>query len=362
MGTYKKDWQYFQKELGLQQQYQKELNAIQNDYAQENMLLANKLNRQNTIDSAKMQKDSMIKAGISTAGLDNGGEAPSVNATSATPSNAPNVGAAIQARAQMRAQNLSLISSIPDAIQGVLQGMQSINQARLASDQAHYVRAQTDAQKITNTTLAAENMARINGMLKRGDLDGERYQALKRANKLFDATYDAEVSKKFDEALGIKLENNIRQSKLDLMELDKQYKDIQNKLSDKDLERMTFIVSKQKEQYELDKKELLSRVNLNDAKAVEALSNQLLNMAKEYGQKVENQLKEAKIPFAPELAKLEFNSKQNENYLLQHSISIAGEQLKQQEFKTEHMNADRINGLVMGYLGVGADVVKALSN
>lgn len=127
---------------------QKELMALQQQYARENASTANQYARQNAMDAAYLEKLGKQKAGINTAFGQSGSVA---SVSSPAPASTPSV-----------PSPLGLGSSIA-ALQGsISNSITSVSQALLQHEEAKKAASERKQVDIDNITRAAENTARIN--------------------------------------------------------------------------------------------------------------------------------------------------------------------------------------------------------
>ena len=277
------------KQARFQQQLQLELMQKQNELAQQNAAIDYQRQRELITDNALLTKLGRKQAGLSTAGDF------TTSASSAPQIASPSVPSA----PSMSDPSVRMLQGV-EAVQASANTLldSSIKQAQKAN-----LDSQTERQNIANTFALDKEIAEVYKLQKDGQISkAEADTRLENLKRLRETTGDyIEQQRQVTQQQQFETkrkEFEVKQEsiKADILAVTKQ-------LTDEQLKQAKFITDHQFEQYQLQLKETLSRIKLNNVNAQAAIASAAASHAQAMYTKLQTKLESAKIPYADKLAK-----------------------------------------------------------
>ena len=286
----------YQKRL-LQDQFNLNEQAAQNqDVRTRNLML----------DQGTIQKQSNRDAGMNVAFNGDSAKVAGVTAATQSPASVPSV-SDFSSIGSNAASAASAGSSLP------LQ----FKQEQLADEQHHLVKSQADNQDIKNLYEASRQLSELRSLLDKHQIDQKTFDTLNEQYERLVQSHSDFIEQTHQATKQSELQTDIMEYQKQQEQLKVAYQKIVNDMSSEQLKQLQFITEHQLERFNLEKNEILSRTNLNNKNAALAVQQALLVKAQTFGQQIQNQLEQAKIPYASEIA---YNSTQlliNEVHLRQ---------------------------------------------
>lgn len=271
----------YQKKL-LQDQYNLNEQAAQNqDVRTRNLML----------DQGTIQKQSNRDAGMNVAFNGNAAQVSGVTAASQSPASVPSVND-FSSLGSTAASAASSASSLP------LQ----FKQEQVADEQHHLIKSQADNQDIKNLYEASRQFAELRSLFDKHQIDQKTFDTLNEQFQRLVQTHGDFIEQTQQATKQAQLQSDIIEFQKQQEQLKVDYQNIVNDMSREQLKQLQFITEHQLERFNLEKNEILSRTNLNNKNADLAVKQALLVKAQAFGQRIQNQLEEAKIPYASEIA------------------------------------------------------------
>lgn len=271
----------YQKKL-LQDQYNLNEQAAQNQDARTRDLM---------LDQGTIQKQSNRDAGMNVAFNGNAAQVSGVTAATQSPASVPSV------------SDFSSIGSnaASAAAAGASLPLQ-FKQEQVVDEQHHLIKSQADNQDIKNLYEASRQFGEIRSLFDKHQIDQKTFDMLNEQYQRLVQTHGDFIEQTQQATKQAQLQSDIMEFQKQQEKLKVDYQNIVNDMSREQLKQLQFITEHQLERFNLEKNEILSRTNLNNKNADLAVQQALLVKAQALGQRIQNQLEEAKIPYASEIA------------------------------------------------------------
>lgn len=300
------------KKLAQQQfQMQQALNQQQNEFAKQNSLLDYQRQRELTRDTASLQQEGKIQAGVNPATSDGSvAAAASVNPTAApSAGSAPTIDvAALTNASTQRAEMFNALLSKPKELES------------LAQDVRHK-RLQNDLDQLSFD----DNLERLHNEKKISD---EQYEKMKRENRIGNATEKDSIKQTQEATKQAETETRIKSLQEENQKIQNDIANIVKQCNDEQLKQLKFITDHQLEKFNKEMAEIASRIKANNASAAASFAAAAASRAQALYTSIQSQLEKAKIPYAGPLAKATFDAANN-------SVKLASEQIRTQKLTNE---------------------------
>lgn len=300
------------KKLANQQfQMQQALNQQQNEYAKENALLDYKRQRELTRDTASLQQEGKIQAGINPASSD--GTVPS--AASVNPVAAPSSGTApsidVASLTNANTQRADYFNALLSR----------------TADYANTIQ-DTRGKKIKNDLeeLAFDDM--LEKMHNEKKISDEEYEKRKRENRIGRETEQDTIKQAHEDAAQAEVETRIKTLQEENQKIQNDIANIVKQCNAEQLKQMQFITEHQLEKFNKEMEEISSRIKANNASAVASLAAAAASRAQALMTSLQTKLEQAKLPYAGPLAKATFDAANN-------SVKLAREQIRSHKLANE---------------------------
>ena len=306
------------KSLANQQfQMQMALNQQQNEFAKQNALLDYQRQRELTRDSAALQQEGKIQAGINPATSDGTtAAASSVNPTAApSGGSAPSIDvAALTNASTQRAQMFNALLS------------NSVDLERVKED--------TRGKRIQNDLDELAFDDKLDKLHNDKVISDEEYERRKRENRIGNATEDETIKQTQEATKQAEIETRIKALQEDNQKIQNDIANIVKQCNEEQRKQLVFITQHQLERFNKEMAEIASRIRLNDASSAAQYASAAASKAQEMFTRLQIKLEQAKLPYAGPLAKATFDATNN-------SVKLATEQLRSQKLSNEGTIFDR---------------------
>lgn len=300
------------KSLANQQfQMQQALNQQQNEFAKQNSLLDYQRQRELTRDSAALQQEGKIQAGINPATSDGTTAA----ASSVNPTAAPSAGSAPTID----------VASLTNAS---TQRAQMFNALLSNSVDLERVKEDTRGKRIQNDLDELAFDDKLDKLHNDKVISDEEYERRKRENRIGNATEDDTIKQTQEATKQAEIETRIKTLQEDNQKIQNDIANIVKQCNDEQRKQLVFITEHQLERFNKEMAEIASRIKLNNASASAQFAAAAASRAQEMFTRLQTKLEQAKIPYAGPLAKATFDATNN-------SVKLAGEQLRTQKLLNE---------------------------
>lgn len=317
------------KKLAQQQfQMQQALNQQQNEFAKQNSLLDYQRQRELTRDTASLQQEGKIQAGLNPATSDGSVSA----AASVNPIAAPSAGSAptIDVAALTNAST---------------QRAQMFNALLSNTADIERVKEDTRGKRIQNDRDELSFLDQLDKLHNEKLISDEEYEKRKRENRIGNATEQDTIKQTQDSAKQAEIETRIKALQEDNQKIQNDIANIVKQCNDEQLKQMKFITEHQLEKFNKEMAEIASRIKANNASAAASFAAAAASRAQALYTSIQSQLEKAKIPYAGPLAKATFDAANN-------SVKLAREQIRTQKLTNEGAIKERgfnENGEVTNY-------------
>lgn len=300
------------KKLAQQQfQMQQALNQQQNDFAKENALLDYQRQRELTRDTASLQQEGKIQAGINPST----GDGSTAAAASVNPVAAPSAGsaptidvAALTNASTQRAQMFNaLLSDVADV---------------------ERVKEDTRGKRIQNDLDELAFDDKLDKLHNDKVISDEEYEKRKRENRIGNETEQDTIKQTQEATKQAETETRIKALQEENQKLQNDIANIVKQCNEEQLKQMKFITEHQLEKYNKEMAEIASRIKANNASAAASFAAAAASRAQALYTSIQSQLEKAKIPYAGPLAKATFDAANN-------SVKLAREQIRTQKLTNE---------------------------
>lgn len=300
------------KKLAQQQfQMQQALNQQQNEFAKQNSLLDYQRQRELTRDTASLQQEGKLAAGVNPATSDGSvAAASSVNPTAApSAGSAPTIDvAALTNASTQRAQMFNaLLSDVADV---------------------ERVKEDTRGKRIQNDLDELAFDDKLDKLHNDKVISDEEYEKRKRENRIGNATEQDTIKQAQEATNQAEIETRIKALHEDNQKIQNDIANIVKQCNDEQLKQMKFITEHQLEKYNKEMAEIASRIKANNASAAASFAAAAASRAQALYTSIQSQLEKAKIPYAGPLAKATFDAANN-------SVKLAREQIRTQKLTNE---------------------------
>lgn len=317
------------KKLAQQQfQMQQALNQQQNEFAKQNSLLDYQRQRELTRDTASLQQEGKIQAGLNPATSDGSVSA----AASVNPIAAPSAGSAptIDVAALTNAST---------------QRAQMFNALLSNTADIERVKEDTRGKRIQNDRDELSFLDQLDKLHNEKLISDEEYEKRKRENRIGNATEQDTIKQTQESAKQAEIETRIKTLQEDNQKIQNDIANIVKQCNDEQLKQMKFITEHQLEKFNKEMAEIASRIKANNASAAASFAAAAASRAQALYTSIQSQLEKAKIPYAGPLAKATFDAANN-------SVKLAREQIRTQKLTNEGAIKERgfnENGEVTNY-------------
>ena len=303
---------------------QARLAALQQYYAEKN----NQQDLQNqlfmTRSAAELEAAGKRSAGLSTAGDFNGESVSSPTISSPSLPSAP-----------MADDSPSLLDSL-----GFMRDVSSLmSTIKLNDSSARKNDSESDLNEIDQLSRYDENLARLDGLLQSNKISRVEYKRRKNDLLFERKSLQDRLTKEHEEAEQSKIETSIKDKQNEFAALQNEAIQIANNLSREQLKQAEFITQHQLERYNLEIKEVMSRIDLNKASASAAYSSAALNASQKLYTDTLQQLEAAKVPHAQKLAKAIYDAASADADIKRNQARITESQLPEAENKKNYHNS-----------------------
>lgn len=314
------------KQARFQQQLQLELMQRQQQYAQENASIDYQRQRELISDNALLTKLGRRNAGLSTAGdyTTSAASAPQISAPSAP--SAPS----------MSDPSVRMLQGV-EAVQA---SANSLMDSSVKQSQKANLDSQTERQNIANAFAIDKEIAEVYKLQKEGKIsDAEANIRLENLKRLQSTSNDY-IEQQHEATSQAQLETQRKQFEVKQEGIKADILAVTKQLSDEQLKQARFITEHQFEQYQLQLKETLSRIKLNNAQSQAAFASAAASAAQAMYTKVQTKLEAAKIPFASKLAKSIADSAENAAKASAYDLVGHRREAKYQKFAMDEEDKD----------------------
>lgn len=305
-----------------QMKLQKELMATQQGYAVQNAATDYARQRELMRDSSLLSKYGRQQAGLSTAGDYNNVSAtpPQISAPSA-----PSAPAMLDPSVRMLQGANALQASVSSLFDNKLK----------ESDKA-YKDSLTERQNIQNAFAIDKEIAEVYKLQKDGNIsDAEAETRLENLRRLRATSADY-IEQQHQATEQSQLETDRKELEVKQESIKADILAVTKQLSDEQLKQARFVTEHQFEQYSLQLKETLSRINLNNANSQAALASAAASAAQAMYTNIQSKLEAAKIPYADKLAKSIADSAENAAKASAYDLVGRKREAKYQKFAMDH--------------------------
>lgn len=274
------------KKLAQQQfQMQQALNQQQNEFAKQNSLLDYQRQRELTRDTASLQQEGKINAGVNPANSDGSvASAASVNSTAApSAGSAPTIDvAALTNASTQRAQMFNA----------------------LLSDTADIERVKEDTRgkRIQNDLDELAFDDKLDKLHNDKVISDEEYEKRKRENRIGNET-EQDIIKQTQEATKqAEIETRIKALQEENQKIQNDIANIVKQCNEEQRKQLVFITEHQGERFAKEMAEIASRIKSNDASAAASYASAAASRAQALYTQVLTKLENAKVPYASQIA------------------------------------------------------------
>lgn len=317
------------KSLAQQQfQMQQALNQQQNEFAKQNSLLDYQRQRELTRDTASLQQEGKIQAGLNPATSDASVSA----AASVNPIAAPSAGSAP-------------IIDVAALTNASTQRAQMFNALLSNTADIERVKEDTRGKRIQNDRDELSFLDQLDKLHNEKLISDEEYEKRKRENRIGNATEQDTIKQTQESAKQAEIETRIKALQEDNQKIQNDIANIVKQCNDEQLKQMKFITDHQLEKFNKEMAEIASRIKANNASAAASFAAAAASRAQALYTSIQSQLEKAKIPYAGPLAKATFDAANN-------SVKLAREQIRTQKLTNEGAIKERgfnVNGEVTNY-------------
>lgn len=300
------------KKLAQQQfQMQQALNQQQNEFAKQNSLLDYQRQRELTRDTASLQQEGKIQAGVNPATSDGSvASAATVNPTAApSAGSAPTIDvAALTNASTQRAQMFNaLLSNTADI---------------------ERVKEDTRGKRIQNDLDELAFADKLDKLHNDKVISDEEYEKRKRENRIGNVTEQDTIKQVQEATKQAETESRIKALQEENQKIQNDIANIVKQCNDEQLKQLKFITDHQLEKFNKEIAEIASRIKANNASAAASFAAAAASRAQSLYTSIQSQLEKAKIPYAGPLAKATFDAANN-------SVKLASEQIRSQKLTNE---------------------------
>lgn len=300
------------KKLARQQfQMQQELNQQQNEFAKQNALLDYQRQRELTRDTASLEQEGKIQAGVNPATSDGSVSA----AASVNPTSAPSAGSAPTID----------VASLTNAS---TQRAQMFNALLSNTADLERVKEDTRGKRIQNDLDELAFDDKLDKLHNDKVISDEEYEKRKRENRIGNVTEQDSIKQTQEATKQAEIETRIKTLQEENQKIQNDIANIVKQCNDEQLKQMKFITEHQFEKYNKEMDEIASRIKANNASAAASFAAAAASRAQALYTSIQSQLEKAKIPFAGPLAKAIFDAA---NY----SVKLSCEQVRTQKLTNE---------------------------
>nr|DAD75059.1 MAG TPA: hypothetical protein [Microviridae sp. ctiu24] len=273
------------KKLANQQfQMQMALNQQQNEFAKENALLDYQRQRELTRDTASLQQEGKIQAGINPATSDGSTAAASVNPVAApSAGSAPTIDvAALTNASTQRAQMFNaLLSNTADI---------------------ERVKEDTRGKRIQNDLDELAFNDKLDKLHNDKVISDEEYEKRKRENRIGNETELDTIKQAQEATKQAEIETRIKALQEENQKIQNDIANIVKQINEEQRKQMVFITEHQGERFAKEMAEIASRIKANNASAAASYASAAASRAQALFTEVQTKLEKAKVPFASQIA------------------------------------------------------------
>lgn len=300
------------KKLAQQQfQMQQALNQQQNEFAKQNSLLDYQRQRELTRDTASLQQEGKIQAGVNPATSDGSVAA----AASVNPTAAPSAGSAPTID----------VASLTNAS---TQRAQMFNALLSNTADIERVKEDTRGKRIQNDLDELAFDDKLDKLHNDKVISDEEYEKRKRENRIGNQTEHDTIKQTQEATKQAEIETRIKALQEDNQKIQNDIANIVKQCNDEQLKQMKFITEHQLDKYNKEMAEIASRIKANNASAAASFAAAAASRSQALYTSILSQLEKAKIPYAGPLAKATFDAANN-------SVKLASEQIRTQKLTNE---------------------------
>lgn len=274
------------KSLANQQfQYQMALNQQQNEFAKQNALLDYQRQRELTRDTAGLQQEGKINAGINPATSDGStASAASVNSTAApSAGSAPSIDvAALDNAASSRT---SMFNALLDS---------TSKRAQMDED--------TRGKRIQNDKDELSFLDQLDKLHNEKLISDEEYEKRKRENRIGNATEQDNIKQAQEATKQAETETRIKALQEENQKIQNDIANIVKQCNEEQRKQLVFITEHQGERFAKEMAEIASRIKANNASAAASYATAAAQRANALYTEVLTKLEKAKVPFASQIA------------------------------------------------------------
>lgn len=336
--------------------------AQQQKYTQANMILQNKMNRDNFLDQHAYNVSDILAsysrevASRKSAGLSSVEEAAQ---TAQTPDATIASGGAPQG-ASIAPTDFS--SYLQNAVQMFLSSSQS--KKNLAD--AENTHTDTKQKETELLTMFKKNMIEIDNMHKQGIISDEEAKGMRLDNQFKIDTYENRVNMaELDEELK-KKQNDIAESRKKIEETNVNIAKLSEEMSRKQLTKLQNEIEYQVPMLKAQLKKVVAETfaantqgNLNLASAKAAMAQAALLASQKFGQDILNALNREKIPYAAEMAQLMTEKCEQELDLGLQYLFVAQNNTAMSNYERSHQSWTYWSNQATNWVNSAANMVKA---
>lgn len=338
-------WKVEKRTLDYQQEQQKELNAIQQQYAQQNS--AEAYRRMVEFESLKpsIQKNALKSAGISTASFQQPYASTSVSPASASSGGtAPNAAALLSSRRQSILQGIGTVGNIAQDIANAVQSTR-LNRANISN-----INADTERIRIDNVYRAVDKIAEINKKL--ADKDLTEVEAKRAKEALYVDQHTREERIRAEVLENMKTENDISLSKIEQNLKSEEIEKVKSEIviNKDNHELLVKQINTFDENFKRNQRLLESAITKNYKESFNIQVDTWYKSSLKQAQDIENFFLKIKVPYAKEFSELvgqQLTTALEESKTEIQNIKNRAAQL---DFETEHQRAKFIAEQVNSYL------------
>lgn len=328
-----------------QQKLQMQLNAQQQQYAEKNAYDAYQRTLQYETLKPQLQKDALVRAGISSAGYDSPIGSTSVSQASASSGgNAPNMANMLSARRQSISSLLGNVQDFAGSLSDLALSVRT-NRASVAN-----MEQDTIGKRIDNTYKAAEKIAAINKMVAEKQLTQTQGEIAKNDLYISEHTKDTKIRQTELDAIKTESEISLNESAVKLNDSSTQLNDARSKLTDTQNKYLDKELSHYEESFNKHMEFLDSQIFKNEQSGWLDQSKSWLTDTQRYAQEIVNKIEEQKLPYISQYAEQFKNEVNAAITKAETDIQNIENQAKQLEFETEHQRAEFIAEQVKSYM------------
>lgn len=317
------------KKLAQQQfQMQQALNQQQNEFAKQNSLLDYQRQRELTRDTASLQQEGKLQAGVNPATSDGSvAAAASVNPTAApSAGSAPTIDvAALTNASTQRAQMFNaLLSDVADV---------------------ERVKEDTRGKRIQNDLDELAFDDKLDKLHNDKVISDEEYEKRKRENRIGNETEQDTIKQTQEATKQAETETRIKVLQEENQKIQNDIAIIVKQCNEEQRKQLVFITEHQGEKFAKEMEEIASRIKANDASASASYASAAASRAQAMFTEVQTKLERAKVPYASQIAAAARDAAVN-------SAKLAYEQARCHKMSTETAINERgydENGHVTSY-------------